>query len=89
MPGVSSSNDQLIAGQMLRNGMNPALRGYSPSKPYWKQGPVGKSVGNQQKTTYSGALSVPGPHGSGSASTFGGSNPNVYTRSTKHTPSSK
>jgi len=86
VPGVGSSNDQLIAGQMLRNGMNPALRGYSPSKPYWKQGPVGKSIGNQQKTTY-GALSVPGP--SGSAATFGGSNPNIYTRSTKHTPSSK
>jgi hypothetical protein len=23
---------------LLRNGLNPVMRGYSPSKPYWKQG---------------------------------------------------
>lgn len=32
--------------QMPRNGLNPALRGYSPSKPYWKQGgPAPVTVG--------------------------------------------
>jgi hypothetical protein len=23
---------------VMRNGLNPVMRGYSPSKPYWKQG---------------------------------------------------
>lgn len=35
---VQSSSTSGPGQQMLRNGMNPALRGYSPSKPYWKQG---------------------------------------------------
>jgi|LauGreDrversion4_2_1035121.scaffolds.fasta_scaffold36027_5 hypothetical protein len=75
--------------QMPRNGLNPALRGYSPSKPFWKQGgpsPVtaGKTATSGQKTQlYSNSI------GGGSSSLVGGQNPNIYTRSTKHTPSYK
>jgi len=80
--------------QMMRNGMNPALRGYSPSKPYWKQGgavPVSKQSGHKQQQLYGGNMHVPGPSQGVSSSSGGlnsGSHPSVYTRSTKHTPSS-
>lgn len=85
---------------MRNNGLNPALRGYSPSKPYWKQGgPVSvgsKSSGHKQPLYGNNNMHVPGPSqgvsgsGGNAGSSFGGSqNPNIYTRSTKHTPSYK
>lgn len=80
--------------QMMRNGLNPALRGYSPSKPYWKQGgamPVSKQSGHKQQQLYGNNMHVPGPsQGVSAGSGFGSSShPGVYTRSTKHTPSYK
>ena len=81
---------------MLRNGLNPALRGYSPSKPYWKQGgpaPVSKGSSHKQQQMYGNNnmhMAGPSSNSSGPSSSFGGGqNPNVYTRSTKHTPSYK
>jgi len=80
---------------MMRNGLNPALRGYSPSKPYWKQGgalPASKQSGSKQQQLYGNGMHVPGPSqgASTSGSGLGGSaHTGVYTRSTKHTPSYK
>ena len=106
--GKSASNASNSAGttagsgaggpnaQMMRNGLNPAMRGYSPSKPYWKQGgamPVSKSSGHKQQQLYGNNMHVPGPSasvGGGHSSGFGSSShPGVYTRSAKHTPSYK
>lgn len=69
----------------LRQGLNPMLRGYSPSKHRWK------IAGTTATSTQNGATSSAGhaaAHRQNSAQYghFGGTNPNVYTRSTKHTP---
>lgn len=76
--------------QQVRHGINPAMRGYSPSKPYWKQGPVPKSGVLSKAGGHSGYGGIGASSHSHSlpGSTFG-TNPNVYTRSTKHTPSHK
>jgi len=80
------------SSQILRNnGMNPAMRGYSPSKPYWKQGgamPASKAGGTKGQQLYSGGMHVPGPN-QGMSTGLGSSHPSSYTRSTKHTPSYK
>ena len=81
---------------LMRGGLNAALRGYSPSKPYWKQGgamPVSKG-GHKGQPIYGNNMHVPGPSqgmsSSGHTSGFGsGNHPGVYTRLTKHTPSAK
>jgi hypothetical protein len=55
-------------GAPVKPGLNPTMRGYSPSKLRWKQ-----QNGQQQQQQQQ----------------FGQSNPNAYTRSTKHIPSYK
>jgi hypothetical protein len=81
--------------QLMRPGLNPSLRGISPSKPYWKQGsgvmPVSKQSSHKQQL-YGNNMHVPGPSQGVSApsgSGMGASHPGQYTRSTKHTPSYK
>ena len=65
------------------------LRGYSPSKHRWKIATAtnGGAASKQNGTHTSGNYSHGGSASHGhSGSNFGGTNPNVYTRSTKHTP---
>lgn len=61
----------------MKPGLNPALRGYSPSKPYWKQG----TVPAKPTRPASQSLQMGGQPGLGT--------PNTYTRVTKHTPGAK
>jgi hypothetical protein len=94
---VNNSTNSGPSQQMMRPGLNPSLRGFSPSKPYWKQGsamPVSKQSGHKQQQLYGNNMHVPGPSQGVSSATSGSgmgnsSHPGVYTRSTKHTPSYK
>ena len=77
----------------LRQGLNPMLRGYSPSKNRWKIATgTGAATGANRQNHGHGSIhhhgsSATGSVGHGAAGGhFGGANPNVYTRSTKHTP---
>ncbi|CDW80771.1 UNKNOWN [Stylonychia lemnae] len=64
----NTNNNTAAAANGAKPGLNPTLRGYSPSKLRWKQ-QTGQNPPTQQQ--------------------FGQSNPNTYTRSTKHIPSYK
>ena len=93
MMGQSSHPTQ--GANQLRQGLNPMLRGYSPSKHRWKIATAtGTATGtNRQNNSnhghghqHHGAAAASMSHGHSAGSHFGGANPNVYTRSTKHTP---
>ena len=83
----------------LRPGLNPMMRGYSPSKIRWKTAGVASSgttagragaghTGSNGAATHGVSTSshYGGSHTASGGGHFGGTNPNVYTRSTKHTP---
>jgi hypothetical protein len=86
-----SSANQIGNTNNIRPGLNPTLRGYSPSKLRWKlqhqQNGVSGPSNNPSGLSYPGPSSSSMNSAGASTSVNGIANPNAYTRSTKHVPS--